>query len=291
MRVCCICRLNRLAMLLLLLPLLPPSPLPLCVCAAAARCRCLHQAALSIHSTQRSTSLSPSPAAETGAVAMSGTAAAAGDAAAPEWPASCATAAHGGAHARGAAELRQVPVLPLDPGSSTAHDAGPVNAMTHAGSPTRDDRGTSVGCCSHTAGSGISSSLVAWFRRRLCRSCSGGPGGDGGGCTKGSGAGRFEGVGCNRSFFLLSSANPLRRAALWLVHSRGFDGFIIAVIAANCVCLAMGSNAPGFDSSPLGLALGDADLFFLAVFGVEMVIKWVALGVFAAKGTYLRDGE
>lgn len=94
-----------------------------------------------------------------------------------------------------------------------------------------------------------------------------------------------------RSLLLLSKTNPLRRGAIRLVASRPFDAVVLGAIAANCACLALASNAPGFDESPLGLALARADLVFLGVFGGEMVAKWVAYGVVAAPGTYFRDGE
>jgi hypothetical protein len=93
-----------------------------------------------------------------------------------------------------------------------------------------------------------------------------------------------------RSLLLLSKSNPLRLAALRIVLCGAFDAFILACIAANCICLALGSGAPGFDGSPLGRALVRADAFFLAVFDMEMLLKWVAFGVFAAPGTYFRDG-
>jgi len=89
---------------------------------------------------------------------------------------------------------------------------------------------------------------------------------------------------------MLSKRNPLRRAAILLIHTRIFDVLVLGTIAANCVCLALGSHAPGFERSRLGEGLARADLFFLAVFAAEMVIKWVALGLWAAPGTYFRDG-
>jgi hypothetical protein len=93
-----------------------------------------------------------------------------------------------------------------------------------------------------------------------------------------------------RALLVLRRSHPLRAAALRAARSAALDRAVLAAIAANCVALALSSNAPGFSTSPLGVALARADVFFLAVFAAEMALKWVAFGVFAAPGTYFRDG-
>ena len=93
------------------------------------------------------------------------------------------------------------------------------------------------------------------------------------------------------SLFCLSQQNPIRRATIFVVRHRYFDAFILIMILANSLALAISSNKPGFDSTNLGKGLAKADVYFLGVFALEMMLKWVALGVVLAPGTYFRNGE
>lgn len=93
-----------------------------------------------------------------------------------------------------------------------------------------------------------------------------------------------------KALLLLGRGHPLRRAAVALTHARAFDALVLAAIAANCICLALSSAAPGFHVSRMGRALLAADQAFLAVFGAEMLLKWIAQGIVLAPGTYFRNG-
>ena len=63
------------------------------------------------------------------------------------------------------------------------------------------------------------------------------------------------------------------------------------MIVANCITLAISSNKPGFSTTELGRGLARSDMIFLVVFGLEMILKWVAMGVVLAPGTYFRSGK
>ena len=76
-----------------------------------------------------------------------------------------------------------------------------------------------------------------------------------------------------KGLFWLGYAHPLRALCIRLHKNAYFNGFVLAVIIANCVTLAMSSAEPGFDLTPTGLALTDLDTFFTSVFLVEMVVK------------------
>lgn len=54
---------------------------------------------------------------------------------------------------------------------------------------------------------------------------------------------------CTRSLLVFHTSNPIRKAAVLLVHWRLFDWLTLLMILGNCVVLAMDSNAPGFPQS------------------------------------------
>ncbi|KAG2495837.1 hypothetical protein HYH03_006076 [Edaphochlamys debaryana] len=93
-----------------------------------------------------------------------------------------------------------------------------------------------------------------------------------------------------RSCLLFPKRSQPRRACLLLVHHPWFTCFILAIILANCVTLALSSSREGFDTTPLGRALVVTDVVMLAIFAAEMVLKIVAMGFVMAPNTYLRDG-
>ena len=62
-------------------------------------------------------------------------------------------------------------------------------------------------------------------------------------------------------------------------------------IITNCVTLAMASNKPGFEESEMGIALHRSNLFFIALFTLEALMKIVAYGFVLVPKTYLRNGE
>lgn len=92
------------------------------------------------------------------------------------------------------------------------------------------------------------------------------------------------------SIFGLTKRNKFRQACIWLAHAKTFEAFILLVILMNCVTLAMTSPRDQFDDTTLGVGLAKVEYFFTAVFTLEMVLKIVAMGFIAERGTYLRNG-
>eukprot|EP00037_Helgoeca_nana_P027704 m.318938 g.318938 ORF g.318938 m.318938 type:complete len:1628 (+) comp27580_c0_seq1:447-5330(+) len=85
--------------------------------------------------------------------------------------------------------------------------------------------------------------------------------------------------------------SSIRRTCRKIVRSKIFDGIVLALIAANCLTLAIGRPYPGGDSDVQNDGLEIADRFFVVSFTVEMVIKVIALGFWWCGTTsYLRDG-
>ena len=92
-----------------------------------------------------------------------------------------------------------------------------------------------------------------------------------------------------RSFGLFHTHTHFRRACIYAVKSKAFERISLSLILANCVFLAMDSNAPDFQLTQLGEVLQAAELVFIIAFTIEMVMKMLGLGLYGAKGAYLRD--
>lgn len=89
------------------------------------------------------------------------------------------------------------------------------------------------------------------------------------------------------SFFVFQPGNGFR---VWCNNTRNhrfFDPFILICIAISSICLAI--EDPLDLNSDLNGYLNYFDQVFLGVFGLEMLIKFVALGLVAHKGAYMRD--
>lgn len=84
------------------------------------------------------------------------------------------------------------------------------------------------------------------------------------------------------SLYCLSVTDSFRQIVINIVFNAWFDRFILLVIVANCVTLALEDNL-------------DEELKFifewilLGIFTVEMTLKIIAMGFFSSKNTYLRD--
>ena len=98
-----------------------------------------------------------------------------------------------------------------------------------------------------------------------------------------------------RSLFLFKDTNPIRRGAVWLVESKPFEVFILAVILLNSVLLAL-SDYTHADSANQLLDIGwrnhaviKSEVFFTVVFTLEAVLKIISMGFAMSKGSYLRD--
>ncbi|XP_060526741.1 voltage-dependent calcium channel type A subunit alpha-1 isoform X5 [Cylas formicarius] len=89
------------------------------------------------------------------------------------------------------------------------------------------------------------------------------------------------------SMFILSSTNPIRRGAHWVVNLRYFDFFIMVVICMSSAALA--AEDPVDEKSFRNNILDKFDYAFTGVFAVEMFLKVIDLGVIMHPGSYLRE--
>ena len=84
--------------------------------------------------------------------------------------------------------------------------------------------------------------------------------------------------------------HPVRRFFIHWAKSVAFNNLVLLMILGNCVTLAMSSNEPGWGGTATSYDIQIVDYIFNTVFLLEMIVKIVAMGVFASKLTYLRDG-
>lgn len=87
------------------------------------------------------------------------------------------------------------------------------------------------------------------------------------------------------AFFVLSPTNPVRRAVTAMVTSIWFEAISLIVIYAASICLAVYAPAEGnrdfggsYNSGKYK-ALHILDDIFSVIFAVEMVLKWISMGV------------
>jgi len=102
---------------------------------------------------------------------------------------------------------------------------------------------------------------------------------------------RLHGKECivsRRALFILPITSPIRKALLWLVKWRWFDGFILLCIVFNSVLLATEKHRAG-PEDPVNRFIDAADKVLTWIFITECVLKIFGLGFVLDKKTYLRD--
>lgn len=91
------------------------------------------------------------------------------------------------------------------------------------------------------------------------------------------------------SLFLFSKDNSVRQYCLWLADHPYFDYVVLIFISLNCITLAMERpKIPPWSRERDFLSF--ANYVFTIVFGIEMLIKVVAKGLFYGKDAYFHNG-
>jgi hypothetical protein len=94
----------------------------------------------------------------------------------------------------------------------------------------------------------------------------------------------------DRSMGLFRRDSCQRQFCTWVVASPKFDGFIIILILASSICLAI--DSPRLDGdSDLAIYLTGLNRFFTAAFTCEMLLKMVSFGVCCGRGTRVMSSE
>jgi len=91
----------------------------------------------------------------------------------------------------------------------------------------------------------------------------------------------------NKAFFCIDKANPLRKVASDVVRSKWFDRASMFVIFVNCLFLCFNDPLDQDPNSSRNKILSGSEVYFTAIFTVEMVFKMLAMGLARAKGRCL----
>ncbi|XP_057716493.1 voltage-dependent P/Q-type calcium channel subunit alpha-1A isoform X9 [Corythoichthys intestinalis] len=94
----------------------------------------------------------------------------------------------------------------------------------------------------------------------------------------------------NRSLFIFSEDNFVRKYAKKITEWPPFEWMILATIIANCIVLALEQHLPDGDKTPLSERLDATEMYFIGIFCFESGIKILALGFAFHKNSYLRNG-
>ncbi|PNW76369.1 hypothetical protein CHLRE_11g467528v5 [Chlamydomonas reinhardtii] len=93
-----------------------------------------------------------------------------------------------------------------------------------------------------------------------------------------------------QSLMMFPKDNELRKACVYIASHKLFEWFMLAIILANCVTLALATpGKPGFESTRLGKNLRISEYVWLGIFTLELLIRVIALGFIRGKGSYIRD--
>lgn len=91
------------------------------------------------------------------------------------------------------------------------------------------------------------------------------------------------------SLFLFSPSSRFRIFCARLVAHRYFEQFVLLLILASSVQLALDAHSVESDSTT-GKALHTMDIIFCIAFGIEMLLKMIVMGLlFNGRGSYLRS--
>ncbi|XP_057208019.1 calcium channel, voltage-dependent, N type, alpha 1B subunit, a isoform X1 [Triplophysa rosa] len=94
----------------------------------------------------------------------------------------------------------------------------------------------------------------------------------------------------NRSLFIFSEDNIIRKYAKKITEWPPFEYMILATIIANCIVLGLEQHLPALDKTPMSKRLDDTEPYFIGIFCFEAGIKIIALGFAFHKDSYLRNG-
>lgn len=100
----------------------------------------------------------------------------------------------------------------------------------------------------------------------------------------------FDGIHCEKSFYIWSKQNSMRKLLYKFCTSNRFEGIILILIVLSSIKLVIDTYL--FDlpaDNPIVKISGDLDNFFTAAFALESILKSIAFGFFFDKGSYLRE--
>eukprot|EP00347_Sterkiella_histriomuscorum_P005312 403357086 len=91
------------------------------------------------------------------------------------------------------------------------------------------------------------------------------------------------------SLYCFKREYQLRKFIIWLITSKYFDYFIIALIIVNSLCLAIRDYKDSDSKTKRNQTLDIMDIIFTVFYTTECALKIIAMGLVFSKNSYLRD--
>ena len=100
----------------------------------------------------------------------------------------------------------------------------------------------------------------------------------------------FEGIMCEKSFYLFSKENRFRIALYKVTVSNGFEFAILVIILMNSVKLVFDTYILESDEKSAEVKFSTVtDTIFTTIFGLEILLKSISNGLLKDEGSYLSD--
>ncbi|XP_056011391.1 voltage-dependent P/Q-type calcium channel subunit alpha-1A-like isoform X2 [Ostrea edulis] len=93
----------------------------------------------------------------------------------------------------------------------------------------------------------------------------------------------------DKSLFIFKRQCCIRKTAICLTDNKCFEIFILCVILANCIVLALAEHLPNNDKTKRTMELEKSEVYFLSIFTVEAALKIISQGFIIGKTAYLKD--
>jgi len=100
----------------------------------------------------------------------------------------------------------------------------------------------------------------------------------------------FLGIEANRSLYLFTKTNIIRRYAYKLYKLKAFENFVMFLIALSSIKLAAATYEKYLTKDSIWLAASEKfDVVLNVLFLFECVTKLISLGFIMDEGSYIRD--
>lgn len=100
----------------------------------------------------------------------------------------------------------------------------------------------------------------------------------------------YDGIECENSWYIFNKKNKLRRLIVSITKNKWYNGFIMFLIGASSIKLAVNSYLVNYSVDSIEVKLSDnIDIVVNVLFLIECINKNIACGTLMDEGSYLRD--
>jgi hypothetical protein len=100
----------------------------------------------------------------------------------------------------------------------------------------------------------------------------------------------YDGIECENSWYVFNKKNKFRRFIVKLTKNKWYNAFIMFLIGASSIKLAVNSYLVNYSGDSIEVKLSDnIDIIVNVLFLFECINKNIACGTLMDEGSYLRD--